>query len=151
MLHACTTNNYPSQLQVWCYVQWCLTISHVSMCCFKDWTRVRIRVRVHKLSALIKLFLVINFTFEIAKVRFIFMFLIKLVASNQCGFSPWMCVATTHSHYNNHLENHPSGLRRWNEQFSTMFESIFGQPKLKNKNKNGATVVNHYKISIMSM
>jgi hypothetical protein len=49
---------------------------------FKDWIRVRNRVKAHKLSTLIKLFLMLSFAFEIAEVCCVFMLLIKLVASS---------------------------------------------------------------------
>ncbi len=46
---------------------------------FKDWIKVRNRVKAHRLNALIKLFLKLNFAFEIVEV---FMLLIKVVASS---------------------------------------------------------------------
>jgi hypothetical protein len=57
-------------------------ISHIYVCHFKDWIRVRNRVKAHKLNTLIKFFLMSSSTFKIFEVCFIFMLLIKLVANN---------------------------------------------------------------------
>jgi hypothetical protein len=86
-------------------------VLHIYVCHFKNWIKVRNRVKAHKLSTLIKFFRMSSSAFKIFEVCFIFMFLIKLVVS-KCGSFFLMCVATTHSYSNNHLEDHPSGLKR---------------------------------------